>query len=98
MTVDLHKLADEVTDEKSFLAFLDALAADWGDEQAKEAKTPSSPYGPGANGWEHGSIGAFLGAAAGWGAASINGLKFYQKPDNPWRRAAQILYMGKIYE
>jgi hypothetical protein len=89
MTVDLHKLADEVTDEK---------ASDWGDEQEKEKVASSSPYGPGANGWENGSIGAFLGAAAGWGMASINGLRFYQKPDNPWRRAAQILYMGKIYE
>jgi hypothetical protein len=98
MTLDLQNLADGVDDEKSFIAFLDALAADWGNEQEKEVKEPSSPYGPGANGWENGSIGAFLGAAAGWGTASISGLKFYEKPENPWRRAAQILYMGKIYE
>jgi hypothetical protein len=98
MTVDLSNMADEVCDEASFLAFLEALAADKEDEQQKELAKPDSPYGSGANGWENGTIDSFLEAAASWGVASINGLKFYKKPDNPWCRAAQILYMGKIYE
>lgn len=98
MTVALFDLANQVTDERSFLEFLDALAADWSEEQQKEAVNPSIPYGPGENEWENGTIGSFLDAAAGWGAASVNGLQYYEKPDNPWRRVAQILYMGKIYE
>lgn len=32
-----------------------------------------------------------------WGKESIHGLQFYDKPDNPWKRCAQIMYMGKIY-
>jgi hypothetical protein len=80
------------------LAFLETLAADWSDEREKEKLEPSSPYGPGANDWENETIGAFHDASAAWGNASIDGLTFYERPNNPWRRAAQILYMGKIYE
>jgi hypothetical protein len=58
----------------------------------------SSPYSPGANGWENGSIGAFFDAAVSWAEASRNGLQYYEKPDNPWKRAAEIIYMGKVYE
>jgi hypothetical protein len=98
MTKDLQTLADEVTDEASFLEFVTALGSDWDDEQAKEAQSPSSPFGAGANGWENGTIGAFLDGAATWGKASVNGLPFYKRPENPWQRAAQILYAGKCYE
>ena len=75
-----------------------ALAEDWEDEQKSEQASPSSPYGAGANGWENGTVGAYLDAALRWGEASINGLAVYEKPTNPWERAAQILYMGKLYE
>ncbi|MGN7411668.1 hypothetical protein [Paenibacillus sp. SAF-068] len=37
-------------------------------------------------------------AAAEWGQVSVDGLIHYEKPDNPWKRCAQIMYMGKIYE
>lgn len=98
MPIDLHELADRVDDEGSFLRFVAALAADWEDEREIEADTPSSPYGPGALGWENGSIGAFLEAAARWGEASRDGLPLQRKPENPWCRAAQILHAGKFYE
>ncbi len=98
MTSDLESKRDAVCDERTFLEFLSALKADREDEVAKEKKKPSSPYGAGANGWENGTIEAFLDAATAWGAASQNGLQFYQKPENPWKRCADILYMGKIYE
>ena len=98
MATDLHALADSVNDEKGFIRFLFALAEDWEAEQAIEASTPSSPYGPGALGWENGTVGAVLERAASWGEASIDGLRFYEKPSNPWRRAAQILKAGKFYE
>jgi hypothetical protein len=98
MATDLYALANEVHDEESFLRFVNALAADWFEEQEMEKEKPTSPYAPGALGWENGTIGAFLDAAVGWGNASINGLQFYEKPTNPWRRAAQILHSGKFYE
>ena len=93
-----HDKADQVTDERSFIDFMFWLAADREDEVEKEAVNPSSPYGSGANGWENGTIEAFLGAAAAWGDSSINGLPLYDAPDNPWTRCAHILLMGKIYE
>ena len=98
MTVNLQTILESVADEQSFLQFMQALTEDWEDEQKSEQASPSSPYGPGANGWENGTIGAYLDAAASRGEASINGLAVYEKPTNPWKRAAQILYMGKLYE
>lgn len=98
MPTDLHKLANAVEDEKSFLCFVSALAADWEEERRLDAQNPPSPYGPGALGWENGSIGAFLEAAHAWAEASAAGTQFYQVPANPWRRAAQILLAGKLYE
>jgi hypothetical protein len=98
MPSDLQLKRDAVCDEVTFVTFITALATDREDEVAKEKASPSSPYGPGANGWENGSIEAFLGAAAEWAESSKNGLEFYRKPNNPWKRCADILYMGKIYE
>ena len=98
MAIDLHALADAVDDEQSFLGFLAALAADWHEERDIEAVKPSSPYGPGALGWENGTVGAVLEAAVSWGEASIAGLPLYEEPANSWRRAAHILLAGKFYE
>ncbi|MDP9126387.1 MAG: hypothetical protein M3N82_17615 [Pseudomonadota bacterium] len=98
MAIDLHALVDQVNDERSFLHFVATLAADWEEEREIEAIKPSSPYGAGALGWENGTVGAVLDAAVRWGEASIDGLRFYKKPENPWQRAAQILHAGKFYE
>jgi hypothetical protein len=103
MSHELKRVLDAVCDEESFVCFLEALAADHADEVAKEKINPSLPYSPGANGWENGTIDAFLEAASEWGRASKDGLQFcgewvYEKPDNPWKRCADIIYMGKIYE
>jgi hypothetical protein len=98
MAFDLQSKLDAVCDEATFIAFVAALAADRKDEIAKEKASPSSPYEPGTNGWENGSIEAFLEAAVAWAKASQNGLEFYRKPDNPWKRCADIIYMGKVYE
>ncbi len=95
---DLITKLDAVTDEATLIEFIDALAADREDEVQKEKKTASSPYGSGANGWESSSIEAFLGAASAWAISSQNGLPLYEKPQNPWKRVADILYAGKIYE
>jgi hypothetical protein len=93
-----EELLKRVADEKSFVAFVRALAEDWADEQRKEARLPSSPYEAGANGWENGSIGAFLGAAVAWAEVSEADTAAHTLPRNAWRRCADILYMGKVYE
>ncbi len=90
---DPFDLLEQVTDRESFLAFDRALAADREDEVAKEQVQPSSPYGPGANGWENATIEAFLEAALAW--ANDSG----DLPEEPsWYAFANFLYCGKIYE
>jgi len=98
MTDTLQAALDAVVDEQSFIAFLAALAEDWELEREIETAKPSPPYGPGARGWENGTIGAFLESSAAWAESSSAGLAFYVVPQNPWRRCADIIYMGKIYE
>lgn len=90
----LREVADNVLDEATFLVFITLLAADSKMSQALGA----SPYGPKARGWENTTIDQFLEAAAEWGNASAEGLKYYEPPSNPWRRAAHILLAGKSYE
>jgi len=83
MKKTLFDVVNEVTDEKSFLDFIKELRNDRINNEDE---------------WENDSIEAFLESANEWGKTSINGLQFYNKPDNPWKRCAQIIYMGKIYE
>ncbi|TJY43074.1 hypothetical protein E5161_04035 [Cohnella pontilimi] len=82
MKKTLFELVNDVTDEITFLNFINELHKD---------RLENSD-------WENNSIESFLEAIHDWGKASINGLEFYEKPDNSWKRCAQILYMGKIYE
>ena len=98
MGTDLHALADQVTDEVSFLHFMFALAADWQAERDIEAAQGAKPFSAGALGWENGTIGSFLEAAASWGEVSFEGMPLYKRPANPWCRAAHVLFAGKFYE
>jgi hypothetical protein len=95
--VELHDYLDHVVDRASFLRFVKALIDDRLAEQATEKQKPSSPWGPGANGWENGTIQDFLEAAVGWAEDSHGrngGL-----PEQPsWKAFATFLYCGKIYE
>lgn len=105
--LSLEERLDLVDDERTFLQFLESLAADRADEVEKEKGNPSSPYAPRANGWQNGSIEQFLESAAAWGKDSMDGMPFqpeieglpkWEKPTNPWKRCAEIIYMGKHYE
>ena len=44
------------------------------------------------------SIEAFLGAAHAWGRDSARGARSMSPMSNPWKRCADILLMGKLYE
>ena len=96
MMKDLNLLEDNVKDEKSFLEFLEALAQDRIDDEEKE--NPSTPYGRSHNGWDNHTIGDYLAASSAWAESSKNGLPLLPKEENPWKRVAQILHAGKIYE
>lgn len=96
--MNLHEALESVFDAESFLAFARQLAEDRAGEVRRETDSSSSPYGPGANGWENGTIEAFLEAAVSWGEDTDVGLSQGLDPDNPWKRFATFLYCGKIYE
>jgi hypothetical protein len=91
--MSLNEQADKVNSKETFLEFIRALAADRAAEEEVEKKSPSSPYGPGALGWENGSIGAFLDAMQAWASASRD---LPEKPE--WNTFARILLAGKFYE
>jgi hypothetical protein len=87
-----------VCDPGTFLIFVKELIADREDEVQNEKTNPSSPYGPGANGWENWTIEAFLESAVAWAEDSDFGVKQGLSSENPWRQFANFLYLGKIYE
>jgi hypothetical protein len=95
--MDLDDLLAQVKDRESFLLFVKALIRDRQDEVKKEKETPISPYGPGENGWENGTIENYLDAAAAWMEAWIG--KEHELPEEPsWQSFARFLYAGKYYE
>jgi hypothetical protein len=95
---DPGDLVDEVTDLDSFLTFVDALIADREDEVRKEHIQPSSPWGPGANGWENGTIEQFLFAALRWAQDTRMGQTQGLPVEPSCKAFAVFLYCGKIYE
>lgn len=98
MARDLDSLLRQVKDEATFIAFIDALAADYSEEQETEQESHRSPYSSGALGWQNGTIDAMLGAAAAWGNSTAMNPKNNTADQNPWYRCAHILYAGKFYE
>lgn len=95
---DLWTELEHVCDEISFIKFLEVLAADRKDAAIREKSGLPPSDGTGTSDWQNGTIENFLECAAAWASSSIDGLAVYQKPDNPWKRCADIIYMGKIYE
>jgi hypothetical protein len=93
---DLITKRDAVCDEASFVAFLSAFVDERADEVQKKGR--SSGVGAGARRPENKTIEAFFEAACAWAEASQDGLESYQKPQNPWRRCADILYCGKTHK
>jgi hypothetical protein len=79
----LFEKIENVIDEVTFIAFLKEISKD------KMEKVQE---------WENTEIELFFESAADWAEESIAGLKYYNKSENIWKRVAEILYMGKIYE
>lgn len=95
MTKDLDEMLESVIDRDSFLVFVKALIADRQDELEKE--NPSSPWGAGANGWEHGTIEGYLDAAVAW-MEGARGTALQLPLEPSWKSFATFLYRGKSYE
>lgn len=96
--MELYEQLECVTDQESFLVFVNALAQDRVSAARAETQDPSPPYGADAGGWENTSIEAFLDAAVAWAEASNFGATQGLATASLWRRFAVFLYCGKIYE
>jgi hypothetical protein len=83
----LEDALENVKDEHTFRIFLNALA-----EDRRESATD-----PGSR-WQWDKIEDFLEAAGNWSQDSERGLAQYQVPSNVWKRCADIIFSGKIYE
>ena len=92
------ELYSRVVDRDSFLEFAEALRHDREAEVKAEESSPSSPYSSGANGWENGSIEAFLEAGVAWARDSGWGSEPEADAANPWKLFAGFLNAGKFYE
>jgi hypothetical protein len=89
---------NNVTDEARFRAFLRLLAEDRQEEKAHEVEHGQKKWSEGINGWQTADLADYLFSAHSWAESSKNGLPLYKKPDNSWKRVADILLAGKIYE
>lgn len=89
-----EELLDRVHDRESFIAFVEALAAERERAEAMERADPVRYQLGGALGWQNGIISGFLSAAR----------IYFDHPDDrtpeepSWRLFAEFLYFGKIYE
>lgn len=81
--MQLNEQLETVTDEATFLVFVQALAAD------RRAN---------AGMWVNGSIEDFLEAASSWAEDSEFGSKQGLPAQSLWKKFAVFLYCGKIYE
>jgi len=96
--MELHQLAESVSDEKSFLAFVAALQKDREFAAAAEMASPAAAFGSDRAGWENVTIESFLEAAHAWAEDSEFGARLGLKDASPWKKFAIFLYCGKIYE
>jgi len=97
MSINLTEMAQTVQTEADFLRFAMALLADWQDEQEKLKTIAKAKYGgPGPNGWQNGTIGAFLDAMIAWAEDSDHTGRYDEAPN--WSLFARMLLAGSRYE
>ena len=89
--MDLDKILERVNSKETFFELVNALKKDKEDEDENEKITPPSPYSSGVNGWENGSIPAFLDAIHAFGQDN-------DEIQLDWKSFALLLYSGKFYE
>jgi hypothetical protein len=94
--MELHELLEDVKDRETFVNFVKALIQNCREADELTQQNPEKFQWSGALGWENGSIDTYLDAAL----ACFEGGKSHQdKPEEiTWKRFAEFLYGGKIYE
>ena len=90
-----EELLDKVVDQKSFVAFVWALADERERAQQIERENPKSYPVDGALNWKNGDIPSFLGAAL----YLLEKTRDEEPDEQPsWKLFADFLYHGKIIE
>jgi hypothetical protein len=93
MSADEH--LEAVRDRDTFIAFVDALAAERRRAEQLEAAEPARYQLGGALGWQNADIASFLDAAL----AYFTPKPFHEPETAPsWRMFAEFLWCGKIIE
>ena len=88
MSEELHDQVEAVTDEASFLKFVEALRQDRIAEETAQHTVEIDHCGRGPNGWENHSIDAFLEATSRWAEASDFGKTQGVSDDELWKKFA----------
>jgi hypothetical protein len=97
--MDLYEMAEKVDSKESFLRFVQALAEDAVAVNASPKRTKDGKLNLSPQGWENGSIAAFLEAMSAWAAADLAHTEQPCVSDKPsWQSFARILHSGKFYE
>ncbi len=98
MSDDLvYQRLEEVRDAKTFIVFLQSMLDDLPDEEEKSKYSDEYLYLVGVRDWMNHDLNMFFDAAIAGG--SSNRIGFDAKtPEQAWKAAARILYLGKVYE
>jgi hypothetical protein len=90
-----EELLEQVADRDSFIAFVEALAAERAEAAQIEWANPQAYMVDGAHNWKNGEIEGFLYASLQYFSPG----PFHQPEEEPsWRVFAEILWCGKIIE
>ncbi|WP_425600462.1 DUF7660 family protein [Luteimonas salinisoli] len=89
----LFESLEAVSDEPSFVCFVELLVAD---RQSADSRAPTNDGFQGE--WANQTIADFLTGAAAWAADSAFGEHPGPKPSNPWQLFATFLWAGRGYE
>ncbi len=92
------KLLNKVKDESSFLKFIKELLNSRLEDIELEKNKPTSLYAQTKNEWENTSLEGFLKAAIAWAEDSYFGRNQGLDDKNPWKKFAQFLFCGIVYE
>lgn len=94
--MELHKLLEEVNDRETFIIFVKALIQNRREADELEKQNPEKYRWSNVLGWENGSVDTFLDAAL---SCFEDGKWREEKPEEiTWKKFAEFLYGGKIYE
>ena len=95
MSMKPEELPYKVEDRDTFIAFVEALAAEREDAEKIERRNPETYIVDGAHDWKNADIASFLYASLDY----FEDKPFHKPERDPgWKMFAEFLYFGKIIE